>query len=91
MLKYLKDVNVPVEIYYHDPQTVDGFFVELKGKILKYPIKEMNKKSKVPKSILKLLIKKIRDEEIKNTNDIINAKGIGLKTLIKIYSLNSIF
>lgn len=91
MENYLKEVNIPVEIYYHDPNSEDLFFMNFKNKFLKYSIDEIqNIINGIPKSVLRLLYNKIENNELKSMGELSKLEGVGIETLKKIYTLNSI-
>jgi len=85
MLKYLEQIDIPIEIYKLDLNATDDVFIMLKNKLEDLTIKEIFSKTGIQKQYLKILVDNLNNVNIKNIVSLAEVDGIGLKTLEKVF------
>lgn len=88
MEKYLKHVNIPIEIYSYNPEISDNLFLFFRTTILNTDAKKLcNILGLTQKQIL-LLTDALRHDQIKNMNNLELIRGIGDKAVQKCYTFS---
>ncbi len=86
MYSNLKSIkNIYIEIYHYNPETHDNLFLKLKDKIKFLGKNDFIKNTKINKKQGEILMKIINQTSINKMIDLYNVKGLGEKTLMKIY------
>lgn len=81
MTQYLSQCDIPVEIYEYDPMATDDLFERFK--MTWYSLSDVERKSCGLKTItqIKAVTAALSDDSVQSMIDLINHKGVGLKTL----------
>lgn len=81
MTQYLSQCDIPVEIYEYDPKATDDLFERFK--MTWYSLSDVERKSCGLKTItqIKAVTAALSDDSVQSMIDLINHKGVGLKTL----------
>lgn len=81
MTQYLSQCDIPVEIYEYDPKATDDLFEQFK--MTWYSLSDVERKSCGLKTItqIKAVTAALSDDSVQSMIDLINHKGVGLKTL----------
>ena len=86
MYKYLLPLkNLEVEIYHYDPRANDSLANKFLGLVKRFEVIDYKNIIGLSNKVATLLIEKIQEEKIYSMTDIQNIKGLGEKSLEKIY------
>lgn len=85
MIKYLENIEIPVEIYKLDLNASDDVYYLLKSKLIDLSIEDIISVTGIQKQYVKVLNDSLLDENIKNVASLANVDKIGIKTLEKIF------
>jgi len=91
MTKYLAKLDIDIEIYKYSPQQNDELYDKTKNWLLSNDPKFIADKTKVNLQYVLKIIDAVNTENFHQLNQLIGVKGIGIKTIEKIYSLASNF
>lgn len=80
MLRYLKECDIPVEIYLYDPNAPDDLFETFKSNWMKISYEQKKKMLKTNKRI-ETIDSAITSEEIHSMIALIDCPGIGIKSM----------
>ena len=87
MRSHLDQVEIPIEIYRHDPTAKDDLYDKAKDWLQSLDIQEIGRLSNLrPHYVLKV-IAAMESPEVVQLNQLAGIKGIGIKTLEEIFSL----
>ena len=87
MMEYLKDLEIDIEIYQYDAYATDNFFLDLKHLILTSDLTSLAKTIKIQKRFLNIIFDELsKNNEIRQVNQLLKIKGIGIGTLEKIFA-----
>lgn len=86
--EYLSDLDIPVDIYHYDPNATDLLCEKIKTIMLKYQPADFSKVVKFREAELSKLRDHLEDPEIKQISHLLKIKGIGQKTVEKLYRLS---
>ena len=84
---YLDKLNIKIEIYTYDPTANDDLYRKVKEWLLENDIDHIAKISKLRKDYVNKVIDAVRSPNIFQLNQLARVKGIGIKTLEKIFHL----
>lgn len=87
MTSYLEKVNINVEIYRYSLEAKDDLFDKTKEWLIVQDIDDISRATNIRKSALVKLRETMQSKEIHQLNQLGNIKGIGIKTLEKIFVL----
>ena len=89
MTAYLKQADLEVEIFKYDANAKDDLYDKIKAWILEQDVEYLTEKTKIGKAQIKALISAIHDNsEIVQLNQLAAVKGIGIKTLEKVFAIS---
>jgi O-acetyl-ADP-ribose deacetylase (regulator of RNase III) len=83
MKKYLEKCDIPVEIYYYDPEAYDDLFIRFKKLWKSIPEQELSKKSGIRIDFVRKVKIALENDSIRSLNRLLTVKGIGDATLEK--------
>jgi len=83
MKKYLETCDIPVEIYYYDPEAYDDLFLRFKNLWNSIPEQELSKKSGLRIDFVKKVKVALENDSIRSLSRLLTVKGIGDVTLEK--------
>lgn len=86
MQDHLKSLDIPIEIYCYDPNAEDDLFTNLKSWLLSNDIVMIKKITKINEKYIELILEALKDSSIKQVGQLGKVKGIGIKTLEKLFS-----
>jgi O-acetyl-ADP-ribose deacetylase (regulator of RNase III) len=86
MKKYLEKVDIPVEIWYFDPNAKDVLYEEFKDKFLKLDIETIKEQSKLRVDLIKKIKNALYREDINSMSGLLQVKGIGDVSLEKSFN-----
>lgn len=86
--EYLSDLDIPVDIYHYDPNATDLLCEKIKTIMLKYQPADFSKVVTFREAELSKLRTHLEDPEIKQISHLLKIKGIGQKTVEKLYRLS---
>ncbi|MDY3521945.1 macro domain-containing protein [Riemerella anatipestifer] len=84
--KYLKDIDIPFEIYQFDPKAPDDLYENFKTAFLSTDTNTLKKVTGLKENKISQLIELLNSTEIKNMGQIASNKGIGEITLEKCFN-----
>lgn len=87
MQRYLVQADIPVEIYHYDPKASDDLYDKTKAWLLSQSPEQVSAASKIQPQYLRTLYECLESDEFKQLNQLGRVKGIGLKTLEKVFLL----
>lgn len=87
MMSYLDKVEVPVEIYRYDIGAKDDLYDKTKSWLLSQDIDQIVKSTELRKDYVIKVIDAIQGQNIVQLNQLARVKGIGIKTLEKVFNL----
>lgn len=85
MKGYLDTIDIEVEIYQYDMKAKDDLYEKTKEKILSLDISEILKKTKLRKDYVKKITDALSQPNIYQLNQLARTKGVGIKTLEKLF------
>ncbi len=85
MRSYLDSIEIDVEIYEYDPLAADDLFDQVKGKVLESTTRDLAETLKIRRDICEKIITAFASPEIVQLNQIGRVRGIGIKTLEKVF------
>ncbi|MFQ6611418.1 MAG: macro domain-containing protein [Fidelibacterota bacterium] len=88
MMSFLDNLNIEVEIYRYDPEATDDLYDKTKSWILSQDIDHISKSTKLRVDYVARLIDAMQSNKIVQLNQLARVKGIGIKTLEKIFELS---
>ena len=86
MKKYLRNINIPVEVYLYEPSSVDDIFPSLKLAFLNQDISELKKVIGLTTKQIESILDAIKSNKINNMIGLQKLRGVGEKALEKSYS-----
>ena len=89
MTSYLKEIDLEVEIYKYDTNAKDDLYDKTKEWLLNHEVEYIAKSTGLRKDILVKVIDVIKSSKIVQINQLAREKGIGIKTLEKIFAVSS--
>ncbi len=89
MRSYLDNIDIEVEIYRYDPKAKDDLYDKTKNFILSQDLLQISKATKLRKDYVEKVIIGIKCPNIYQLNQLAGIKGIGIKTLEKIFHFAS--
>ncbi|MGC9337931.1 MAG: hypothetical protein ACP5EQ_07570, partial [Candidatus Cloacimonadia bacterium] len=87
MEHYLKNCDIPIEIYEYDPKAPDDLFEGFKHFFLSKTNEEVRLMTGLKADKVDLIYKALRSQNICQINQIVKIRGIGQKTLEQIFIL----
>jgi len=88
MVSYLEKCEIPVEIYYYEPKANDDLFEQFKSIFLNMDRKEIKQEIGLRDNAIDNLLYGFNNTEIKQLNQLAQIKGIGIKTLERMFSFS---
>ena len=88
MVSYLEKCEIPVEIYYYEPKANDDLFEQFKSNFLNMDRKEIKQEIGLRDNAIDNLLYGFNNTEIKQLNQLAQIKGIGIKTLERMFSFS---
>ena len=85
MRRYLSDIPIQIEIYKYDPRAKDDKYDELKKVVSDYSEIEIADKTGIKPQYVRKLMTAMNDDNIVQLNQLARVRGIGIKTLEKIF------
>jgi len=85
MKSYLKDAAIDIEIYRYDPKAKDDLYDKTKEWLLSQRIENIAKSTQLRKDYVGKVIDAIESPSIMQLNQLARVKGIGIKTLEKVF------
>ncbi len=89
MQSYLRNIDIPVEIYKYDPKAKDDLYDKTKGWLLNQDLTEISETMKLRKDYVEKVILGMKRTDINQLNQLARVRGIGIKTLEKIFTFAS--
>jgi O-acetyl-ADP-ribose deacetylase (regulator of RNase III) len=89
MQSYLDKVDIDIEIYKYDLNAKDDLYDNIKKIVLSKDVDEISKATKIGKSYLMKVVDAMQRSDISQLNQLVRVKGIGIKTLEKLFSFAS--
>lgn len=86
--EYLSDLEIPVDIYHYDPNTSDRLCEKIKAIVMEHHPIEFSNIVTFREAELARLKVHIEDPSIKQISQLLKIKGIGQKTVEKLYRLS---
>ncbi len=83
MKKYLERCDIPIEIYYYDPEAYDDLFLSFKNLWNSIPEQELSKKSGLRIDFVRKVKVALENDSIRSLSRLLIVKGIGDVTLEK--------
>ncbi len=87
MMEYLKRADLMVEIYKYDPLAKDDIFDKTKQWILSRDVNYISQEANLRRDYVSKVIHAIQSPNIVQLNQLAQVKGIGIKTLEKIFNI----
>jgi hypothetical protein len=87
MEQYLSRIDLDIEIYIYDPEARDDIFGEVKDWLLSNNIQDISKATGIGTNYLETVTNALENPRIVQLNQLASVKGIGIKTLEKIYTV----
>jgi len=88
MKSFLDRVNIEVEIYRYDPEAKDDLYDKTKSWLLSQDMDYISKSTKLRVDYVSRLIDAMQSNKIVQLNQLARVKGIGIKTLERIFELS---
>ena len=88
MTSYLKEIDLDVEIYKYDTNSKDDLYDKTKEWLLNHEVEYITKSTGLRKDIVVKVIDVIKSSKIVQINQLAREKGIGIKTLEKIFAVS---
>lgn len=88
MRSYLDYVEAEVEIYVYDPSSKDDLYEKTKSWVLSQNASDISLKTGLRKDYVGKLMDAMSSPEIVQLNQLAQAKGVGIKTLEKVFHLS---
>ena len=85
MLEYLDGVDIHVEIYRYDRLAKDDLYEKTKGILLSRSVEEISSQTGIGKNYISKLVEAMKRPDIVQLNQLASVKGIGIKTLERIF------
>lgn len=82
---YLKNIDIETEIYIYNPSAEDDLYGEFKKFLASQSIKILSESINIKTHYLEKIISSIERDEVKQINQLLKKKGVGVKTLEKIF------
>ncbi len=86
MLSKLKACTIPITIYRYSPTASDDVYNEFKCELKKIPYENLKAVTRIRTKQLDLVLEALESSHIHQMNQLIRVKGIGEKTLQKLFS-----
>ena len=86
MKKYLEKIDIPVEIWYFNPNAKDDLYEEFKNKFLNLDINIIKEQSKLRVDSIKKIKIALQRDDINSLSGLLRVKGIGEVSLEKSFS-----
>lgn len=87
--EYLTDLDIDVEIYHFDPEAQDSLCEKIRSLVLRHDPSEYSHIVSFGKAELEKVRKHLADPSIKQVSNLLQVKGIGNKTVEKLYLLGN--
>lgn len=91
MTSYLDQANLEIEIYRYDPKAKDDLYESTKKMLLSQDIDYISQSTKLRKDYIIKVIDAIQLDGIVQLNQLARVKGIGIKTLEKVFQFSREF
>lgn len=88
MIQYLEPLDITVEIYEYDRFAKDDLFESIKSWLTSQSIDSISKQTGISPSLTHKVLESINNPEARQLNQIAKTKGIGIKTVEKIYKVS---
>lgn len=88
MKEYLQYAEIPIEIYLYDPKAPDDLFQKVKNKLKNKTIEELVLLTGLRRNYIEKLCLAMESEDICQLNQLANVKGIGIKTVEKVFEIS---
>jgi len=85
MMSYFEKVSIDVEVYKYDPRSKDDLYDKTKKWLSQQDIEFVSKSTGLRKDYVKKVTDAMQSPDIMQLNQLSNVKGVGTKTLEKIY------
>ena len=86
MLSYLEDLPIEIEIYRYDPAAKDDLLDKTRTWLLAHDIDDIARVTKLRRNSIENVLEAIQSPEIAQLNQLAAVKGIGIKTLEKLFA-----
>lgn len=86
MRSYLNRLDLDIEIYEYDPMATDDLYERVKEKVIGFTAEDLSETIMTRKSICEKVIEAFSQPDIVQLNQIGRIKGIGIKTLEKVFN-----
>ena len=83
MKKYLEKVDIPVEIWYFDPEAKDDLYEEFKDKFLNLDVNIIKEQSKLRIDLINKIKMALQRDDINSLSGLLRVNGIGATSLEK--------
>tara|TARA_B100001559_G_C16389148_1_gene570322 strand:+ start:170 stop:871 length:702 start_codon:yes stop_codon:yes gene_type:complete len=87
MNSMLGDLDMDIEIYEYDPYAKDDLFDITKNWLLSNSIEYISETTNLRRNYIEKVIETLNDADIVQLNQLANVKGVGIKTLEKIFRI----
>lgn len=87
MMQYLDGLNIRVEVYLHDAKANDDVFNHVKERVLVGDVQNISEITGIKMQHIKKVIEGFEREDVYQLNQLAQIKGIGIKTLEKLYQI----
>ena len=87
MMNYLEGLDIDIEIYRYDPRAKDDLFDKTKEWLVSKEIDYIAQETGLRKDYVAKVVNSIQSPDIAQLNQLARVKGIGIKTLEKIFRL----
>lgn len=86
MQKYLANLNIDVEIYQYDPFAEDDLYDRIKTTLLTLRPEDVVSVTNLRMNYVNAVITAMKDDSIKQINQLLKVRGVGEKTLEKLFT-----
>jgi len=88
MREYLDNLDIEIEIYKYDPSAHDDLYQIVKDKLLSQSPESIAHQTNIRINYVKKVVESMQDPTIVQMNQLGNIKGIGVKTLEKLFQFS---
>ncbi|CAK0756588.1 Appr-1-p processing protein [Gammaproteobacteria bacterium] len=87
MRSYLEKIDLDIEIYRYDPKAKDDLYDKTRDWILSQELIQISETTKLRKDYVEKVVDALKSPDIFQLNQLAQVKGIGIKTLEKVFVL----
>ena len=85
---YLESIDIEVEVYRYSPIAKDDLYEKTKSYLLSQDIEYISKSTNIRRDYVRKVLDAMRSQDIYQLNQLGGVKGIGIKTLEKIFNFS---